>query len=182
MAERRKDSKNRVLRAGESQRKDGTYMYRYTDVTGKRVCVYARTLEDLREMDFGTFEGRNYVEMENDPDYRAWVASNCESACPDGERKDDFCDRSCAVFAKLVDGALAAGRRQLVILAHGGTQMSVMERFALPRKEYHDWLGPNAGGYLLETDPETWAKDHTMRCLAKVQYTKDAMAKREAGC
>ena len=48
MAERRKDSKNRVLRNGESQRKDGTYMYRYTDVTGKRVCVYARTLEDLR--------------------------------------------------------------------------------------------------------------------------------------
>lgn len=48
MAERRKDSKNRVLRAGESQRKDGTYMYRYTDVRGKRVCVYARTLEELR--------------------------------------------------------------------------------------------------------------------------------------
>ena len=48
MAERRKDSKNRVLRAGESQRKDGTYMYRYTDVRGKRVCAYARTLEDLR--------------------------------------------------------------------------------------------------------------------------------------
>ena len=44
MTERRKDSKNRVLRAGESQRKDGTYMYRYTDITGKRVCVYARTL------------------------------------------------------------------------------------------------------------------------------------------
>ena len=48
MAERRKDSKNRVLRNGESQRKDGAYMYRYTDVRGKRVCVYARTLEDLR--------------------------------------------------------------------------------------------------------------------------------------
>ena len=48
MAERRKDSKNRVLRNGESQRKDGTYMYRYTDVRGKRVCVYARTLEELR--------------------------------------------------------------------------------------------------------------------------------------
>ena len=48
MAERRKDSKNRVLRNGESQRKDGTYMYRYTDVRGKRVCVYTRTLEELR--------------------------------------------------------------------------------------------------------------------------------------
>lgn len=48
MAERRKDSRNRVLKEGESQRQNGTYMYRYTDVRGKRVCVYAKTLEDLR--------------------------------------------------------------------------------------------------------------------------------------
>ena len=48
MAERRKDNKNRVLKEGESQRKNGTYMYRYTDMRGKRVCVYAKTLEELR--------------------------------------------------------------------------------------------------------------------------------------
>lgn len=48
MAERRKDNKNRVLKEGESQRQNGTYMYRYTDVRGKRTCVYAKTLEDLR--------------------------------------------------------------------------------------------------------------------------------------
>ena len=74
------------------------------------------------------------------------------------------------------------GREQLVILAHGGTQMSVMERFALPRKEYHEWLGPNAGGYILEADPAVWAKDHTLQCLASVQYTKDARRAGEAGC
>ena len=48
MAERRKDSRNRVLKEGESQRQNGTYMYRHTDVRGKRVCVYAKTLDDLR--------------------------------------------------------------------------------------------------------------------------------------
>ena len=48
MAERRKDSRTRVLKEGGSQRQNGTYMYRYTDVRGKRVCVYAKTLEDLR--------------------------------------------------------------------------------------------------------------------------------------
>lgn len=48
MAERRKDNKNRVLKEGESQRQNGTYMYRYTNVRGKRTCVYAKTLEDLR--------------------------------------------------------------------------------------------------------------------------------------
>ena len=38
----RKDSKGRVLRKGESERKDGTYMFRYNDERKKRCCVYAK--------------------------------------------------------------------------------------------------------------------------------------------
>ncbi|MBR5485344.1 MAG: site-specific integrase [Oscillospiraceae bacterium] len=45
----RKDNKNKVLRKGESQRKDGTYQYRWTDNNGKRQMVYARTLDELRK-------------------------------------------------------------------------------------------------------------------------------------
>ena len=66
-------------------------------------------VDGLKEMCFGSFEGRNYIEMEHDPDYQAWVAANCESSCPDGERKDDFSDRVCRTFAALVDKALADG-------------------------------------------------------------------------
>ncbi len=37
----RKDNKRRILKIGESQRKDGLYMYRYTDdKTGKRLTLY----------------------------------------------------------------------------------------------------------------------------------------------
>ncbi|MCI8851649.1 MAG: tyrosine-type recombinase/integrase [Erysipelotrichaceae bacterium] len=46
---RRKDKKGRVLKDGESQRKDGTYQYRWTDRYGKRHCVYGKTLEILRD-------------------------------------------------------------------------------------------------------------------------------------
>ena len=74
-------------------------------------------VDGLKEMCFGSFEGRNYIEMEHDPDYQAWVAANCESSCPDGERKDDFSDRVCRTFAALVDKALADGEEMLVILA-----------------------------------------------------------------
>ena len=47
MAKSRKDSKGRALRQGESERKDGRYVYRYSDNGGG--CVYANTLEKLRE-------------------------------------------------------------------------------------------------------------------------------------
>lgn len=49
MADRRKDSNGRVLKSGESQRKDGRYQYRYNDFRGERRYVYADTLQKLRE-------------------------------------------------------------------------------------------------------------------------------------
>lgn len=49
MSEKRKDHKGCILKAGESQRKDGIYQYRYTDCRGKRQCVYSPTLQEFRQ-------------------------------------------------------------------------------------------------------------------------------------
>lgn len=49
MSKKRKDNKGRILRSGESQRKDLTYMYRYIDNDGTRRSVYAPSLIELRE-------------------------------------------------------------------------------------------------------------------------------------
>lgn len=47
--ERRKDRSGRVLKEGESQRKDGSYDYRWRTSDGKRRSIYAKTLDELRE-------------------------------------------------------------------------------------------------------------------------------------
>lgn len=49
MAGKRKDNKGRVLRTGESQRKNGSYDYRFVDKNKKTHSVYAKTLEELRQ-------------------------------------------------------------------------------------------------------------------------------------
>ena len=56
----RKDSKGKVLRTGESERSNGTYMYRYVPkIRGRsvnspekkdnRITIYAKTLPELRQ-------------------------------------------------------------------------------------------------------------------------------------
>lgn len=45
MNKKRRDSKNRILRQGESQRKDGRYVYKYIDLDGKTCFVYSWKLE-----------------------------------------------------------------------------------------------------------------------------------------
>lgn len=49
MASSRKDSKGRVLRPGETQRKDGYYIFQYVDVNQKRRVLYSNDLVKLRE-------------------------------------------------------------------------------------------------------------------------------------
>lgn len=127
-------------------------------------------VDGLKEMCFGSFEGRNYIEMEHDADYQAWVAANCESKCPDGERKEDFCQRICSSFEELINRSIANGESSLVIVAHGGTQMAAMERFALPHKNYYEWCGPNAGGFVL--DARDWQVKKVLYCVKTVQYIK----------
>ena len=41
MSKKRRDNKGRILRTGESQRKDGRYAYKYIDANGKPQFVYA---------------------------------------------------------------------------------------------------------------------------------------------
>ena len=41
MSEKRRDNKNRILRTGESQRKDGRYAYKYIDTLWETaVCLF----------------------------------------------------------------------------------------------------------------------------------------------
>ena len=125
---------------------------------------------DLREMDFGMFEGRTYLEMAGLPAYREWVDGGCLGRIPGGEGKADFCERVCGAFAALADRAAEGGEEHLVIVAHGGTQMAVMERYALPPRNYFDWLGPYGGGYAL--DAARWRGEHVLKLVETVQYTK----------
>ena len=62
MSEKRRDSKNRVLRSGESQRKDGRYAYKYTDTFGKPQFVYAWKLVSTDKTPKGKREDKSLRE------------------------------------------------------------------------------------------------------------------------
>jgi len=49
--------------------------------------------------------------------------------------------------------------------------MAALERYALPHKDYYEWCGPNAGGYVL--DARDWPTQHILHLVKTVQYTKE---------
>jgi probable phosphoglycerate mutase len=71
------------------------------------------TLDDLREMNYGGWEGRSFLDVRRDnPDvYRRWI-SDPDAACPDGESHTDVRTRLERAFAAM------RGRR-VVAVTHG---------------------------------------------------------------
>ena len=53
MSEKRRDNRNRILREGEYQRKDGRYRFRYIDEDGKEKNVYSWRLDKNDPMQKG---------------------------------------------------------------------------------------------------------------------------------
>lgn len=183
-------------------------------------------IPELAEMNFGKFEGRNYKEMENDPDYRAWVEGMCLGKCPGGESREEFCARTCEAFLEVLrqvpqnatetfnrnlnietgktweSGETGESREtgesgetgktgesretgekisRLVIVAHGGTQMAVMNRFNCDHfsgkesresrtDDYYSWQLPCGQGYVLEV--QTDGKECCIRVLGIRDYCK----------
>ncbi|MDO5377865.1 MAG: histidine phosphatase family protein [Clostridia bacterium] len=109
--------------------------------------VPATAVFDLRECDFGAFEGMNYAELNGRADYQAWIDSGGELPFPGGESRAQFALRSVRAFEECARG-FADGESAFVV--HGGTVMAVMERYARPRGTYFDFQVGCGEGYALE--------------------------------
>ena len=110
-------------------------------------------IEDLREMDFGAFEGRTADEMEHDPVYRAWVEDLCRGACPGGESQAEFHARIKDAFLNTVQTAGA----DATFVVHGGVIMSILYQLAEPKKDFYEWFVPNLSGYEADLIPKDGA-------------------------
>lgn len=123
-------------------------------------CAEQIVAEDLREMDFGIFEGRNAAEMETDPSYRAWVEGGCLGQCPNGESRREFSARVQTAFEELLRPYLpfcpftkeetgSGGKRETaVFVIHGGSVMAILEKFARPKMSFYEGYLNNCQGFL----------------------------------
>lgn len=98
---------------------------------------------DLREMDFGLFEGKTNEELSREPFYREWLAAG-RADFPGGETMAEFSGRCLSAFRA------AAGRVQddgsAAFIIHGGVIMALMS--GLGQGDFYDFLCGNGAGFV----------------------------------
>ena len=54
-------------------------------------------------MDFGVFEGKNYLELQGDKRYQEWIDSNGTLPFPEGESREEFISRCDKGFRRMIE-------------------------------------------------------------------------------
>ena len=114
-------------------------------------------VEDLRECNFGVFEGRSAVELADDADYKAWTAGRL-AAPPGGESTAAFTERVCAGFAQIIRHMMENGITEAAAVVHGGVIMSILSACALPQLPFFQWMSGNGRGYAVRVTPSVYLR------------------------
>ncbi len=102
-------------------------------------------IDEFAEIDFGSFEGKGYEELKNDPYYQKWIDSNAALRFPGGESREEFVSRCMIGFDKMCG---LVKKSEVMLVAHGGTLMAIMS--SLTEREYFDFQAATGTGYKCE--------------------------------
>ena len=102
-------------------------------------------IEDFCETDFGDFEGKNFSELKDNPEYKKWIESGGEMPFPNGEGRAEAAARALKGFSKMLEilGENLEKAVHVSAVVHGGTVMAVLSK--LTGKNYYDFQLENGG-------------------------------------
>lgn len=112
-------------------------------------------LSELREMNFGTWEGKTYEILKEDSRYCRWLSDPVHHSPPNGESFQQFTQRVQSGWRKITDEILTKQIRRCAIMTHGGVVRYLLSQFAPEKKEFWSWQAAHEQGYELIFDRKT---------------------------
>lgn len=101
-------------------------------------------VDDIRECDFGGFEGKTYDDLKDNKDYREYINSRGKISPPNGENIYNFKKRCYNGYKFILSDAKNKGFNKIAIVTHGGVIMSIFEKFSTIN-DFYSWQIPNLG-------------------------------------
>ena len=126
-------------------------------------------IDGLTEYNFGEFEGKTAEELQKkDKGFERWLKGEPGVRPPFGDSNEDFAERVCSSFIKIVDGVIKTGTEDLIIVTHGGVISTILSNFGLPEASVSDWMTPPGCGYTIRVSHFLWMQGHKFEVIKEI--------------
>ena len=116
-------------------------------------------IDELREIAFGEFDGKNVEELQQNPDFHTWLDPKTEFTPAGGESGKDFATRAATVIQNVCEYALKSKCENIAVITHGGLIMTALALYAMPDRPPAQWACDPACGYSVTTSAATFMRD-----------------------
>ncbi len=104
-------------------------------------------MPELREMNFGDWEGKVYEELKNNEDYQHWLIDPSSIKPPSGETFAEFSIRIMNGWEELTKRIIDLNMKRVAIMTHGGVVRFLLTRFSPEKKSFWEWTTSHGKGY-----------------------------------
>lgn len=128
------------------------------------------TVQDLREANFGVFEGKPVKELVKDADFKRWITPGSGFVPEGAEPTEEFNRRCSQSLLKLFEYMIRLELPEAACVTHGGVIMSMLSQCALPSRRPEQWMADPGCGYTVQTDIQLWMRDSIVEAIDIVPF------------
>ncbi|MDR7001821.1 histidine phosphatase family protein [Neobacillus niacini] len=108
-----------------------------------------KLLKELREINFGEWDGKTYDDLKEDQFYLQWLSDPFLFCPPKGESFQQFQARIQAGWRKMRDEIFLKNLQSCAVVTHGGVIRHLLTKYAPEEKEFWEWQSPHHQGFEL---------------------------------
>src|SRR5690625_1022704 len=123
---------------------------------------------DMKEMNFGIFEGKTYEQLKGETSYINWLSDPFSGCPPDGESFHAFTKRIGRGWREVVEKILETNASSAVIVTHGGVIRHLLTTYTPGSKSFFEWQIPHGAGYQLNWSKEDLRRNEKCMSLQEV--------------
>ena len=129
---------------------------------------------DLRELNFGIFEGKSALELVGRDDYRAWLKGGSpEIRPPEGESAEELCIRSYKAINTILLDMMENDFAHCAVITHAGVISNLLACFGLPKYSATQLHSEAGEGFEILLTAQMWQRSQAFEILGMTPYSKN---------
>lgn len=129
---------------------------------------YVKTIENLCECDFGDFENKTQEELENLPEYTAWLRGGYDACPPNGESFGEFTLRCIDGLEEVFKDMMKDEITTAAVVTHAGVIMNLLSGYGLPKGTPADFALNQGEGFQINLTTFLWQKGPAFEIIGKI--------------
>lgn len=125
-------------------------------------------VDDLREMDFGVFEGLSVDDLIELDSYKKWLKGGLDNPPPNGESLRNMMLRCYSALNLIILDMMKEGITHAGVVTHSGILMNMMSCFGLPKMKPMEFACDPGEGYEIIVSAMMWQNGNTFEILGKI--------------